>query len=90
VSFQIELCFSISLRRLQTCVECSPLSRTAVSISLVLDKSGSMAGQKLDLVKKTCNFLLKQLKNDDTLSMVVYDSQVRPRTCPTSSRVKLA
>jgi Mg-chelatase subunit ChlD len=50
--------------------------RAPVSVSLVLDKSGSMAGHKLDLVKKTTEFLVKQLGVRDYVGVVAYDSQV--------------
>jgi Ca-activated chloride channel homolog len=51
-------------------------ARAPVSISLVLDKSGSMAGYKLNLVKKTCKFLLQHLGARDSVSVVAYDSDV--------------
>lgn len=51
--------------------------RAPVSVTLVLDKSGSMAGSKLNLVKATCKFLLQQLGSRDSVSVVSYESQVR-------------
>ena len=39
-----------------------PTSRPAVDIVAVIDKSGSMAGVKLDLVKKTLLFVIDQCK----------------------------
>ena len=50
--------------------------RSPVSLSLVLDKSGSMAGAKLALVKRTCRFVLGQLGRRDKLGVVEYDSDV--------------
>jgi hypothetical protein len=35
-----------------------------------------MAGEKIDLVKKTCNFILKQLTSSDRFSVVSYDTHV--------------
>lgn len=37
-----------------------PTSRAPVDIVAVIDKSGSMSGQKLDLVKKTLHFVIEQ------------------------------
>ena len=50
--------------------------RACVSLSAVLDKSGSMAGQKLALVKRTCRFMLGQLGPQDKLGVIEYDSDV--------------
>ncbi|CAG9461294.1 unnamed protein product [Pedinophyceae sp. YPF-701] len=51
--------------------------RAPVSLSCVLDKSGSMAGSKLQLVKRTCEFMTTQLGNTDKLGVVQYDSTVQ-------------
>ena len=50
--------------------------RSVVSLSAVLDKSGSMAGSKLALVKHTCQFMLGQLGPNDKIGVVEYDSDV--------------
>jgi Mg-chelatase subunit ChlD len=50
--------------------------RSVVSLSAVLDKSGSMAGSKLALVKHTCHFMLGQLGPNDKMGVVEYDSDV--------------
>jgi len=50
--------------------------RSVVSLSAVLDKSGSMAGSKLALVKHTCQFMLGQLGLNDKIGVVEYDSEV--------------
>ena len=52
-------------------------ARAPVSLTTVLDVSGSMAGQKLDLVKSTVLFLLKQLNERDSIGVVTFDSNVR-------------
>ena len=51
-------------------------ARSCVSLSAVIDKSGSMAGSKLELVKRTCQFVLAQLGPKDKLGLVEYDSEV--------------
>ena len=48
-----------------------------VSLTCVLDRSGSMAGSRLKLVAETCHFLVDQLGEDDMLSLVSYSGTVR-------------
>lgn len=62
--------------------------RSPISLSLVLDVSGSMAGAKLALVKSTASFLLTHLLETDKLGIIAYDSNVRIphqlQACPES------
>jgi len=51
-------------------------SRAPIDLVIVVDKSGSMAGEKLALVKETLLFLLTQLKDEDCLAVVTYDTDV--------------
>ena len=51
-------------------------SRHPVNISLVLDRSGSMAGGKLDLARQAVERALALLQPDDRFSLVVYDDRV--------------
>jgi hypothetical protein len=55
--------------------------RAPVSITLVLDRSSSMSGGKLQLVKETCKFLLEELGSRDSVSVVSYDGKVRCSVC---------
>ena len=50
--------------------------RIPLNISLVIDRSGSMAGAKLDYVKKAVAFVIDHLNQKDILSIVQYDNQV--------------
>lgn len=50
--------------------------RAPIDLVAVIDKSGSMSGLKLDLVKKTLQFVLTQLNENDRLSVVSYDTNV--------------
>ncbi len=50
--------------------------RAPLNISLVLDRSGSMQGQKIAYAKKAANFVIDQLNGDDMASIVNYDDQV--------------
>lgn len=50
--------------------------RAPLNISVVLDRSGSMSGDKLEFVKKATDFIVKNLHATDTLSIVQYDDTV--------------
>jgi Ca-activated chloride channel family protein len=51
--------------------------RVPLNISLVLDRSGSMAGDKIDYAKQAAMFVVEQLNSDDILSIVNYDDRVQ-------------
>ncbi|KAI6649334.1 hypothetical protein LOD99_11700 [Oopsacas minuta] len=50
--------------------------RAPVDIVAVIDRSGSMGGGKLELVKKTLHFVVTQLTPKDRLCLIVYDDTV--------------
>lgn len=50
--------------------------RTPLAVSLVIDRSGSMDGGKLDEAKRCALDLLSRLHDDDWVSVVIYDDQV--------------
>lgn len=50
--------------------------RVPLNISIVLDRSGSMSGDKIVYAKKAAGFVLDQLTGDDILSIVNYDDKV--------------
>lgn len=51
--------------------------RTAIDVAFVLDHSGSMAGEKLDLVKEAVDVALDHLSANDRVSLVVFDNEVK-------------
>ncbi len=51
-------------------------SRPPLDLSLVLDRSGSMAGEKLELAKKAASSAIALLSPLDTVSVVYYNDQV--------------
>ena len=51
-------------------------SRPSFNLALVLDVSGSMAGDKLAYTKRAAAYLLDQLRESDQAALVVYDSEV--------------
>ena len=50
--------------------------RTPLNLSIVIDRSGSMDGQKLRYAKEAAEFVVGQLSSEDYLSIVVYDDEV--------------
>ncbi|MDZ4818997.1 MAG: VIT domain-containing protein, partial [Planctomycetota bacterium] len=46
------------------------------NVLLVMDRSGSMSGKKLEQAKGALKFMLNNLQKDDTFNIVVYDSEV--------------
>ncbi|MCJ8332458.1 MAG: VWA domain-containing protein, partial [Lentisphaeria bacterium] len=53
------------------------LKRRAVNICLVIDKSGSMSGTKIEDAKKAAISVLKRLHPTDLFSLVVYDGTIQ-------------
>jgi Ca-activated chloride channel family protein len=51
--------------------------RTPLRLALVLDRSGSMAGPKLETAKACAKYLAHRARPDDELSIVAYDDEVR-------------
>lgn len=50
--------------------------RAPMNVALVIDKSGSMAGQKITRAKEAARAALDQLGPDDIVSVVAYDQSV--------------
>lgn len=50
--------------------------RAPLNVSLVLDRSGSMKGDKIKYAKKAIDFVIDQLTPEDILSIVQYDDAV--------------
>ncbi len=51
-------------------------TRTPLNLAIVLDRSGSMSGGKLEQAKQAAAMLVDQLDKEDILSLVVYESEV--------------
>lgn len=54
--------------------------RVPLNISLVLDRSGSMSGNKIAYAKKAAGFVIEQLSNTDIVSIVTYDDKIEITT----------
>jgi Ca-activated chloride channel homolog len=57
-------------------------SRRALNLSLVIDRSGSMAGDKLDYTRQAAQFLVQNLGVRDTISIVLYNDAVETLLMP--------
>ena len=51
--------------------------RRPINVSFVLDRSGSMAGEKLAYTKKAVSFALEHLDSRDRVSVVTFDDDVQ-------------
>lgn len=51
-------------------------ARTNKTVMFVLDKSGSMTGEKIQQAKGALKFVLNNLREGDTFNLVAYDSDV--------------
>jgi Ca-activated chloride channel homolog len=54
----------------------SAAARKPVNVSLVMDRSGSMSGRKLELVREAVRKALSMLRQEDRFALVVYDHEV--------------
>ena len=48
--------------------------KTTLNLAIVIDRSGSMAGQPLDEAKKSAIMMIEQMHADDRVAVVAYDS----------------
>ena len=58
--------------------------RRPLNLSLVIDRSGSMAGTKIDYTRQASQFLVQHLGQQDTLSIVLYNDKVETLLHPTN------
>ncbi len=52
-------------------------ARPPLHLALVIDRSGSMAGPKLQVTKECAAFLVRRLAPTDELALIAYDDEVR-------------
>jgi len=52
-------------------------NRAPIDLVCVVDESGSMSGERIDLVKQTLEFIVKNLESNDRFGCVGYESSAR-------------
>lgn len=57
-------------------------ARVPISVALVIDRSGSMAGRKLEVVKECAGYLIRRMGPEDRLALITYDDQVELLAAP--------
>jgi Ca-activated chloride channel family protein len=62
--------------RVQAPASANENSRPKINLGIVLDRSGSMAGEKLEYVKEAARHVLDQLQAQDQIALVVFDNNV--------------
>jgi len=55
-------------------------NKAAIDLICVIDHSGSMQGEKIQLVKDTFKYLLELLSENDRLSIIIFDDTVKKLT----------
>jgi len=70
-------------------VELVAVESLPMNTLLVLDTSGSVAGEKLVQLQAAARALLKGLRPDDEASLVTFNQEVRVRVAPTADRTRL-
>ncbi len=54
----------------------SSFQRTPLNVALVLDRSGSMSGEKIEKTKEAAIAFVNRLKDDDIVSIITYDDRI--------------
>jgi Ca-activated chloride channel homolog len=67
VVFKIELCCPNDLKA----------PRLPLNLALVIDRSGSMSGSKIEKARESAIQIVDQLQKDDTFSLIAYDNEVQ-------------
>lgn len=65
-----------------------PAERTPLTLAIVLDRSGSMAGEKLETAKRATLAVIEQLDRRDRVALVIFDDRIevlQPATALTST-----
>jgi Ca-activated chloride channel homolog len=57
-------------------------SRRPLNLSLIIDRSGSMAGDKIDYTRQAAQFLVQNLSISDMLSIILYNDKVETLLMP--------
>ncbi|MFN0032903.1 MAG: vWA domain-containing protein [Flavobacteriales bacterium] len=65
--------------------------RAPLNLSIVIDRSGSMSGEKLANAKRAAKYAVDQLNAQDFISIVVYDDEVAVQlaSCPATDKAAM-
>src|SRR5688572_8564071 len=66
----------------------SSKNRTPLNISIVLDRSGSMEGPKLQAAREAAALLVQRLAPEDVVSVVAYDDEVTTVAQPSTANAE--
>lgn len=64
--------FMVSLK----CLKNTNHIRSPVNLILCIDKSGSMSGKKMELVKESMHFIVDQLTDQDRIALITFNTEV--------------
>lgn len=70
------------LARFQAGPSTTDQARRPLNLSLVIDRSGSMAGNKLDYTRHASQFLIQHLGAQDIFSLVLYNDDIKTLVQP--------
>ncbi len=56
--------------------ELQAVERTAKTVIMAVDRSGSMSGKKMEQAREALKFVLNNLRENDTFNIVAYDSTI--------------
>ena len=63
-------------------------NRVPLNLSIVLDKSGSMGGEKIKAAKEAARSLVQKLSPDDVVSVVAFDTEVETIAPPATGEAQ--
>lgn len=69
--------------------ETSGRTDKAMNLCLVIDRSGSMSGQKLETAQRSCAEISRRITGDDLLTVVVFDDDAEVVVNPQTPRDKV-
>ena len=73
---RMKMSFLVEIEAKDVPEEISERDREAVDIVLVIDVSGSMSGEKIDLVRKSLKFIISELRSDDRVAILKFNQYV--------------
>jgi len=71
----LDLLLTITTSELPSAHQSQP--RVPLNLALVIDRSGSMSGQKLSYARKAARFLVGELSSRDRLAIISFDDEVK-------------